>query len=670
MQLKRKIDGLLSEGRGMQLIWLAIILIVSFFIFWGISEFLFKDGVFKWQDIVALYLDPGVFAGAGQHDFFRLFITLFGAFFFAAMLISVVSNIFENISESYKKGETRYHFENHILILGSNHMLIGMLAKLREKSQKDPEYKNKQIVVMTSQPVEILRDRIEAYFGDPTFMRSLTIYFDERDQESNLKQAYSDRAASIFIIGEDGEDNHDAVSLKCLETLKKICQESSFLMRNKSHIISCCVVFDSQTTMGIYHYTNQSDNALLQNLHIDIINANEYEAEQVLASKSFPSIDRSINTNGDVVPGISPDSEQSVHFVILGLTEMGRAFATTAVNLMHYPNFKNGKHRSIITFIGEDIRVPMDNFCSRYDELFKMSHKTYIKCGAGNDPIIQKQGPEDGYEDFLDIEWRFIDAHPSSTSVRQMISNWCKDKSQSLSFAVCYGSSSENTTIALHLPREVYNKNMKIPIFVHIRDYNELLDKAQETGQYGNLFPFGAASTLKSDPLFEERAKLGKRINFIYNQKYGKMKYSSEEEAWYSELCAEWEKLSSIYSGIASYGKSRSFPSTLDGVLTDSEIDSLCELEHRRWIFAEFLLGYSAPRIEEKNELIAKRESDKKLFKQEKEQQKKEYHHYDMIPFESLSSDDKNKDYIIINNIRYILGKAKSPDLRDRTNTV
>ena len=161
MRLHRKIDGLLSEGRGMQLIWLVIILVVSFLVFWGISEFIFRDGFFQWQDIVALYLDPGVFAGAGRHDLFRLFITLFGAFFFAAMLISVVSNIFENISDSYKKGETRYRFENHILILGANHMLIGMLAKLRERFREDDAYREIHIVIMTTQPVEALRDRLK-----------------------------------------------------------------------------------------------------------------------------------------------------------------------------------------------------------------------------------------------------------------------------------------------------------------------------------------------------------------------------------------------------------------------------------------------------------------------------------------------------------------------------
>lgn len=655
----------------MQLIWLALILIASFFVFWGISKYVFRDGVFQWQDIVALYLDPGVFGGVGKHDIFRLFITIFGAFFFAAMLISVVSNIFENISESYKKGETRYPIHNHVLILGANHMLLGMLAKLREKIQKDPAYNNKQIVVMTTQSVEGLRDRIEAYFGDKGFMRHITLYYDERDQFSNLEDANVDKADSIFIIGEDGEDNHDAVNLKSLNAIKEICKKSTFFKKRQQHVISCCVVMESQTTMRIYHYSKDSDNAELNRLHVDIVNANEYEAEQVLTNENYPSIDRSLNQEKKVVPGIQPGSEQSVHFIIYGLTQMGRAFATTAANLMHYPNFNDGLHRSKITFVGENIRKQMDDFRSRYSELFRMSHCTYVRFDDDDNPIIHKSVPDKDYDDFLDIEWQFIDSHPSSPNVNNVVRSWCDDTSQTLNIAICYGSSSENTSIALHLPKEIYKREFGIPVFIHIRDHNEVIEKACKTGQYGTLIPFGVASTLKSDPLFERRAKLGKRVNYIYNQKgvkdgWQSHDYDSPEDAWYSEDCAEWSKLSSIYSGIATYSKSRSFPACLEGKLTEDEIDSLCELEHRRWTMAEFLLGYSAPTMREKEHLIELSKKNDPSLGDLKKKMKKDYHHCDMIPFVDLSEEDKNKDYVIVNNIRYILADEERVKGKDR----
>ena len=660
----RKLDSLLSKGKGQQLFWLIAFLFLAFLVFWGVSA-LFFPGSFKWQDILAMFLDPGVFGGAKEHDFFRLCLTLFGLLFFTVLLISVVSNIFENISESYKKGESRYRLKDHVLILGANHMLAGMLTRLRERWKQD---KKLEIVVMTTRPVEDLRDRLDAYFGDSAFMKHVSLYFDERDEPDNLRKAYADKASAIYVIGEEGEDNHDAVNLKTLEALKAVCKDSEYIRMNPSHVISCCVVMESQTTMGIYHYSKASDNEAGGNLHVDIVNANEYEAEQVLAGESFPCIDRSVSPDGEVVDGIGPDAEQSVHLVIFGLTQTGRAFATTAANLMHYPNFKDGRHRSKITFVGEHIRKPMDDFIARYEGMFRQSHSTYVRFDENDVPVVRTTAPDGRYDDCLDIEWQFIDAHPSSPHVREFLREWCDDPSQALNLVVCYGASGENTAIALHLPKEVYELRRRIPVFVHIREFNEVIEKAGRTGQFGHLHPFGAASMQKSDPLFERRATLGERVNFIYNQKgYQSRKYGSPEEAWYSADCPEWGKLSSIYSGIASFSKARSIPSALSGEMTDAEIDALCELEHRRWMTAEFLLGYTAPDKAEKEALIALRETDKEAFKAEKKQRKNDlYRHYDMIPFDDLSKGDKDKDYVIVNNIRYILGKTDAIDLSER----
>ena len=103
-KLKRRFDETLSEGRGMQLLWLVVITGFSFTIFWTIISIVFKDGSISWQDLIALFLDPGAFGGAGVHDIFRLIAALCGVFLFSALLISVVSNIFENISSSFKNG--------------------------------------------------------------------------------------------------------------------------------------------------------------------------------------------------------------------------------------------------------------------------------------------------------------------------------------------------------------------------------------------------------------------------------------------------------------------------------------------------------------------------------------------------------------------------------------
>ena len=631
---KRFFYGKLSEGRGVQLLIVAGLIIVLFLIFWGLSALFWYDD-FKWQDIIAHFLDPGVFAGPGDHDWFRLLITIVGVFFCAALLTTAVINIFENIGESYKKGEARYRMKGHVLILGANHMLIGMLNKLRDA--KD-EYQGKQIVIMTTQSVEQLRDRIEAYFGDDRFMKRISYYFDERDELNNLQEANADKAFAVFVIGEDGEDNHDAINLKCLQNLQLICREAI-------NPIHCYVVMDSLTTMRIYDYTTESDNHNPK-LLVDVIHADEYEAERVITSDQFPGLDRSFGVDGTPIPGIGPHSEQHAHLVVFGMGQMGQSFAMAAANLMHFPNFKDGKNRSIITFIGENIRNVVEEFQCRFTNLFELSHSQFISFdGEGKEHVVEKHPNTKDYDDFLDIEWCFIEASPFHPNVRNRLSSWAKDIKQSLSLAICYGSSTTNTDIALNLPQEVYRVG-HIPIFVHIQDFDNAIEKAKLTKRFGELRQFGAASTaVLLDPLFQERTRRGMRVNLLWDQKFNKDEEGNpkhdnyaDEKIWYGSDCREVDKQSSIYCGVSVNTKLRSFGLAPEGLksLSLDIVESLCEVEHRRWVSSEFLMGYRAP---------AKGQ----------EPNKKDFIHPDMIPFDKLPENEKGKDRVIIDNLSFII---------------
>ena len=65
--------------------------------------------------------------------------------------------------------------------------------------------------------------------------------------------------------------------------------------------------------------------------------------------------------------------------------------------------------------------------------------------------------------------------------------------------------------------------------------------------------------------------------------------------------------------------------------------------------------------------MLELREKDRKAYKEKKKARKKnDYVHHDMIPFADLEPSDKSKDYKIVNNIRYILGRTDKMDLSDR----
>ena len=123
MNIKRKIDTLLAKSNGMQLVWLlgvsAICLIIAFFI----AYIVFDDGKLVWQNVVAVFLDPGCFGGPGDHDIFRLIIALLSVFLFSALLVSVFTNLFDNIRDAAQSGERRYKLSGHVLILGAGKRL-------------------------------------------------------------------------------------------------------------------------------------------------------------------------------------------------------------------------------------------------------------------------------------------------------------------------------------------------------------------------------------------------------------------------------------------------------------------------------------------------------------------------------------------------------------------
>ena len=61
MILKRKIDLLLAKSNGAQLMWLLGLSVASLAIAIVVAQWVFDDGTIVWQDVVAVFLDPGCF---------------------------------------------------------------------------------------------------------------------------------------------------------------------------------------------------------------------------------------------------------------------------------------------------------------------------------------------------------------------------------------------------------------------------------------------------------------------------------------------------------------------------------------------------------------------------------------------------------------------------------
>lgn len=656
MKFKRRFDGFLSEEHiWQQLFTLVVILIASFCIFWGISA-VFFPGDFNWREIIALYLDPGVFDSYSErHTWFPLIITFVGIFVFTALLITVFTNVFSNISDSYRKGERRYKgLRGHTLILGANRMLIGMLTELkRDGSAND-------ILVMTSSPVEELRDKVEAYFGDKKFMRRLTFYYDERNNEANLREACARSAKDIFIIGEDGEVDHDSVSISCCEKLEAVCKDSP----NPVH---CFLVLDNQSSAEIYHYHTGKFSQDTQ-LQVDVVDIKEYVAEQTLLGQNG---ENQLSIDGK---GIKPDTEQYVHFIVAGMTPMAKAMALTAAHLCHFPNFdsKTGERKTVITFIDYDIRRKRDVFVSEHQNLFMLSHYSDITFDVDGKMCVKAHTPDKEYGDFLDIAWEFVDADISSPEAKAYLTAAANDSKQNLAVAICQESQEDNMSAALHLPSPIYDRSKNIPIYVHLWEQGDAITKANATGQFGHIYCFGTGTSADKDPLFKKRLECGQRVNYVYCVLYPgeREKIDSITEEWYKTI--ESSKFSSIYSANSIPVKIRSFGK--DFSIVNSV--SLCETEHRRWVFAELLLGFKpfnqielanlraavAQDIQEYNHAHDTDNATKDISPSWHAAwgcRKKDFRHVDIVSFDDLiDKKEQEKDIALMKNVSFIVGES------------
>ena len=547
--LKRKFDKMLTHGMGSQLLLLLIAIVLFFGVFLLISAVF--GWSYGWQDIIALFLDPGGFGGAGEHDGFRLIITFVGIFLFSTLLISVFNNIFDNISESAKGGAMRYRVKDHILILGSDSHLMPMLEVLCMASNK------KDIVIMTQNAVEPLSAKIKARFTDRRFINHIIFYRGAWDTLEELTTARPQFASKIYVIGEQGDSEHDSMNMRCCKLLKTLCEQS----KNR---IPCFAMMENGSTIDMY--MKEPRPLSTDKLKIDIVNTREYAAEQVLAWTNF-------------LPTIKAEDPQYSHFVILGTGDMAKAVAFTAAHNSHYPRLNGAIRRTRISILSESVREWMENLAAARPKLFERSRYTFIAA----DGSVEEHLPAD---DLLDVEWEFIEQRDASPTARKFLEQWALDREhQHLRIAICHSSQSERIAALLHLPQAIYDKDHPSPICIYLDHGGETAMRAMETGNYGIIKPFGPAMGRFSDPLFDDRSERGNFVNAFYllgKEALKSFDYNEYFDAWYGSK--ESDKFASTYCANALNLRWSNFDP-----LGDRE--PIYEAEHRRWMMSKLLMG-------------------------------------------------------------------------------
>ncbi len=658
----RWFDRSFSSGWGRQVMFLVGVLL--FFLAVGSTLlYLFPDPSKASNDMpivraLELMLDPGSFNDSDKAPFsitVQLIVTLFGAVFFTSMLITVLGNIVSNRTDNFKKGRVRYRFDDHILVLGANSMLVNMLREFIQTGV----HQNRKIVVLTTQDTEKLHDKILSDIPEFESRLDVTWLNGSRIIEQTLRNVQVDEAYSIYILGEDNEVDHDSINLECWRLVKSAC-------KNVRRAVQCYLVVDRVSTYHVLQFGKKERDTWL---YLNIINSLENWAQRVLVSREydtlcdcsadpekgrFPAIDRK---------GIKADSEQTVRFVICGMTQMSYAMASTVAHIAHFPNFKDGKNRTKICFIAPNIREEMDFFLGHYDNLFRLSHACHIYWDkAGKQQKETLRTPSAEYGDFLDVEWEFIDGSIESDNIRSLLHEWsCNDK-EYLSLALCENSSDANVAAALYLPEAIYAA--KVPVFVYQPLSGEVLKYANNTLRYSNVYPFGMKDECY-DPLFRKRIIKAKRINYLYQLEDNGLKYEGMagpevlERYWDTELAYIY-KLSNLYAANSIPIKLRSVGLDPDNVgvdtkFTPEDIAILSEVEHNRWNMERLLLGTQPLYITKRaiiNDML--RNPDEVVVKEGKalnSHLKDHFYHKDISPYDELLPASKQYDKAIVTNI-------------------
>jgi len=569
----------------------------------------------------------------------QLLIALVGTMLFTAFLISTLSNILTNRAASHRKGYLHYYFSDHVLILGGSKVAVGILNSIAVGGKL-----KKEVVILTNRDAEQLWDELVPMLPDESWKKRLMIYHGERNMEKALRFCQAELASAIYITGEDGEADHDSINVDCWKRLREWREKKAV------GLAQCYLLLERNASAYLFNALPKEDTSTMETT---IMNRLDSVAQQLLIGDGGMSNAFTLDRGA-----MSEESGLHVHLVVVGMTQMGYALATTAAHLCHYPNFKEGdKHpkRTVITFIDSAADEERKFFKGRYPGLFELSHSSYMEEGKED----EKSCPKPEYGDFLDVEWEFVKGSVVDEWVRDMLRDWRSDEKQLLTLAFCGLEAERNLAQALYLPREFYRYvdeksplDLRDPlIWVYQPDNSALIETAyEEVGRYANLRPFGTM-TDSFDPQTEKRVAAAKRINYLY-KKSGKAYTGMPKDV--KELDGMWrelsyaEKLSSFYSANSIHTKLRCVGG-LSKPIEDPLLTTLAKLEHARWNMEKLLVGFSALPMQERkrlNEKGTKEEIDRL--------KKKEFKHKDIAPYDGeygIPDSSKKDDLAIVKNM-------------------
>lgn len=549
-----------------------------------------------------------------------------GIIVITGVLIALVTNYLRTMGDRYRTGTLdRYHWTNHTLFLGYDDLMIGTLRKVCSKGG--------QVVVAVPANVEEIRAKIAGLLGEQG--RKVEVIQCNYTETSDLKKkACAQNAAQIFFIGHPDDPTHDASNLKSMDITAELLGENMN--------VAAYIYIRNRASLSLVQrqgFANEKDSKLRR--LVNPFNFYENMAGNLLAGFDT-GMDLMTLDYQNEKRNLAVCQDANVHFVILGMTEVGMALAREALEIAHYP----GRHIKV-TLVDENAREEMFFFRGRYKELFSHCKSTFVNLDGTCD-TKEKYDTQD-QDGLLDIEFEFLQGSFAHPQLMKSINEWFKDKSHILTIAICSNDSPKNMATALYMPRTLLEGDEKIHIWVYQQGDDSLKEFCGHEF-YKHVHTFSANEyagvVMKDSPLVSWAEIVAKAY---------KKSSTDKNVATEWDNMNQYERWSNLYNVRSAYTKLRrlgielsvkngeiALSSLVDGGkisvldLSDKDVSSLAETEHLRWIADTLTKGFRPTEPNEHDEIKADK-SLKNKYKIER------FAHDDLRKYSEL--DDNTKQY-------------------------
>lgn len=556
-----------------------------------------------------------------------------GVVFFSGFLVMILTSAVRNEIEKVENGDVRYRLKGHYVVFGYNDIAKGVLKSIVKKED------SALIVVVVENDVRKIRDEIIGTFGNvKTWAWSLNwrskkgkriiVLHGNRTSIEQISSFSLEKAKEIYIVGEE-EIDIDFKNLDCYNLMSQSPDAVSW----HAYIYLYLKEPSSITLLHNRNYESTTFKLFDFNHRLKIFNNDEMWARRILGNAMLEYPDMCLfSREGD---RLTIDSEKRVHLIIFGMSDTGEMVAKTAAQICHFPNFVTKGIKTKITVIDEDFDKHRGILHGRYSDYMKMCKYIIKRAKDGNCRAVDYHFPKTE-NDFLDIEWEFIESIPDETSLQELLGTFCDENNDFLTVVVCNSDESKNASIALGLPKTYYDKS--IPIWLYSKAKSTLADYLSMS-RYSSIRQWGMVEEgLDWEQWDESSAKL---LNYFYMTFDYKEMVDLNQIPVITEAEDYWERLSVEFKmNTISYlsGVPTMFCCSLEGVhedtqvkLDDQELPIFAELEHIKWVTCRLLFGYRP--LEKKARDAFLQSSDKSALR---EFQRKHFYHFDIVPYKDL----------------------------------